>query len=342
LGAKKVLWRAAEVHHDPGILALGIDLGGSKILTAVVDAQGRMLSRDYRLTPAAQGPDPVVEAILQSSGQALDQAGLSRDGVAVFGIGAPGISNPETGVVFTSPNLPGWHNVPLGKTIERRSGKPTFLVNDANAAAIGELHFGAGKDARNFIYVTVSTGIGGGIIIDGQLYSGSTGTAGEIGHMAIVSGGPRCNCGNTGCWETLASGSALAREALRRIGEGTPTSILGYVDGDVRKVTAKVIHAAAERNDRLARELIGQTAYYLGVGLANLINIFNPELVVIGGGLSNMGDILLKPAFQVASKRAFSQACKTARFARATLGGNSGVLGAAAFALAELKRQRQP
>ena len=328
------------MHHDPGFLALGIDLGGSKILTAVVDAQGRMLSRDYRLTPAAQGPDPVVEAIMQSARQALDQAGLPQD-VAVFGIGAPGISNPETGVVFTSPNLPGWHNVPLGKTIERRSGKPTFLINDANAAAIGELHFGAGKGARNFIYVTVSTGIGGGIIIDGQLYSGAIGTAGEIGHMAIAGSGPRCNCGNTGCWETLASGSALEREAVRRISEGTPTSILGYVDGDVKKVTAKVIHTAAERNDRLARELIGQTAYYLGVGLANLINIFNPELVVIGGGLSNMGDILLKPAFQVAGKRAFTQAYKAARFARATLGGNSGVLGAAAFALAEVAKQRQ-
>ena len=319
-------------------LSLGVDLGGSKILTAVANSQGNILSRDHSVTPATKGPEAVIQAILESAGRALEQAGTATAELSAVGVGAPGISNPETGVVFTSPNLPGWNNVPLRKIIEREFGKKTFLINDANAAALAELYFGAGRGARNLIYITISTGIGGGIIISGELYSGACGTAGEIGHMTIDDNGPLCNCGNTGCWEMLASGTALAREAKHRIEEGTRTSILDYAGGDVDKVTAQVIHTAAEHGDALAREIIAQTGYYIGVGLANLINIFNPELIVIGGGLSNIGDMLLGPAFKVAGEKAFKEAYQAVRFAPAELGRDSGVLGAAAFALRELKR----
>jgi glucokinase len=314
---------------------LGVDLGGSKILTAVTDSQGNMLSRDHSITPATKGPEVVIQAILESAGRALDQAGIVTSELGAIGIGAPGISNPETGIVFTSPNLPGWHNVSLRDIIEKELGKKAFLINDANAAALGELYFGAGRGAHNFIYITISTGIGGGIIINGELYSGACGTAGEIGHMTIDDNGPLCNCGNTGCWEMLASGSALAREARYRIIEGARTSILDYAGRDMEKVTAQVIHNAAEHGDALARKLIAQTGYYIGVGVANLINIFNPELIVIGGGLSNIGDMLLGPAFKVAGERAYKKAYHAVRFATAELGQDSGVLGAAAFALRE-------
>ena len=155
--------------------------------------------------------------------------------------------------------------------------------------------------------------------------------------MTIDDNGPRCNCGNTGCWETLASGSALAKEARYRIEKGAKTSILDYAGGDTKKVTAQVIQTAAEHGDTLARELLTQTSYYIGVGLANLINLFNPELIVIGGGLSNIGDMLLGPAFKVAGERAYKEAYQAVRFALAELGRNSGVLGAAAFALREMK-----
>jgi glucokinase len=222
--------------------------------------------------------------------------------------------------------------------VEERLGKKTFLINDANAAALGELHFGAARGARNFIYITLSTGIGGGIIIDGRIYGGAIGAAGEVGHMTIDERGPMCNCGNRGCWETLASGTALARQARHRIAEGARTSILEYAEGDVEKVTAEVIDNAARQGDHLANELIAQTAYYVGVGLANLINIFNPELIVIGGGLSNIGDILLKPAFKVAEERAYKEAFRSVRFASAGLGRDSGVLGAAAFARQEMRK----
>lgn len=323
--------------ENPKTLSLGIDLGGTKTVTAVADSQGKMLSRHHSKTPAAKGREAVIQSILESAGRALDQAGIAASELRAVGIGAPGLSNPETGILFTSPNLPGWRDVPLKDIIEGEIGKKAFLINDANAAALGELYYGAGRGSCHFIYITISTGIGGGIIIDGKIYSGSTGTAAEVGHMTIDDDGPVCNCGNRGCWETLASGTALAREARNRIKAGANTSILDYVSGDLERVTAQIIQRAAEGGDVLAKELIGRTGYYVGVGLANLINIFNPELIVIGGGLSNMGDMLLGPAFEAAEARAFKEAYRTVRFAMAELGGDSGVLGAAAFALRKMK-----
>jgi len=324
--------------RNPDPLSLGIDLGGTKILTAVATAQGKMLSRDHSVTPATKGQEAVVQSILESIGRALEQAGIAAPQLSAIGVGAPGLSNPETGILFTSPNLPGWRDVPLRDIIEKELGKKAFLINDANAAALGELYFGAAKGAHHFIYITISTGIGGGIIIDGEVYTGSIGTAGEVGHMTIDDDGPPCNCGNRGCWEARASGTAMAREARKQIKEGARTSILGYAEGDVEKVTAQVIHNAAKEGDSLAKELITRTGYYVGVGLANLVNIFNPELIVIGGGLSNIGDMLLEPAYKVAGERAFKESYRTVRFALAKLGRDSGVLGAAAFALQEMKK----
>jgi glucokinase len=314
-------------------LVLGIDIGGSKILTAVVDSKGEMLSSDERITHAIKGSEAVIQSILESAHCALEQAKVAVSELTAIGIGAPGISNPETGILFTSPNLPGWHNIPLKDIMQERLGKKTFLTNDANAAALGEFYFGAARGTRNFTYITLSTGIGGGIIIDGKIYTGAIGTAGEVGHMTIDDNGPICNCGNRGCWEALASGTALTREAKLRIKEGVRTSILEYAEGDVEKVTAQVIHSAAEQGDNLAKELIARTGYYVGVGLANLINIFNPELIIIGGGLSNIGDMLLQPALKTAGERAYKEAFQAVRFASAELGRNSGVIGAAAFAL---------
>jgi glucokinase len=319
-------------------LALGVDLGGSKILTAVVGAEGEIFSRDSCATPAAEGPEAVIKSILVSVDRALSQAGIAISDLDAIGVGAPGILNPERGVIFASPNLPGWQDVPLREIIERELGKKTLVMNDANAAALGELYFGAGRGVRNFICVTVGTGIGGGIIIEGKIYTGALGAAGEVGHMTIDTGGPLCQCGNTGCWETLASGTAIVREAKRRIEEGVKTSILDQAGGDMEKVTPKIIHAAARKGDNLAGELIAQTGYYLGVGLANLINIFNPELIVIGGGLSNIGDMLLTPAFKTAEMRAYKKVYQSVRFMPTKLGQNSGVLGAAGFALREMKK----
>jgi len=314
-------------------LFLGIDVGGTKILTAVVSSQGEILSRDYRLTPAKKGVKAVVRAIVDSANHALDQTNVTAAEIKAIGIGAPGLSNPEAGILYTSPHLPGWRDVPLRDIIGKEIGKRAFLANDGNAAALGEFYFGAGRGTRNLIYITISTGIGGGVIINGELYTGASGVAGELGHMTIDYKGPQCQCGNTGCWETLASGTALAREARQRIREGIETSILKYTGGDVEKVTGAVIHSAAKEGDSLAKELIAQVSYYFGVGLANLVNIFNPELIITGGGLSRIGDMLLKPAYKVAGERAFEEASRAVRFSLPELGDDVGVLGAAVVAM---------
>jgi len=179
----------------------------------------------------------------------------------------------------------------------------------------------------------VSTGIGGGIIADGKLYTGACGAAGEIGHMTIDVNGPRCRCGNVGCWETLASGTALAREAVKRITEGARTSIIELVGGDVSKIDAKIVGLAARQGDELAQELVSHLGYYFGVGLANLVNIFNPELILIGGGVAKIGDLLLQPAIKVVKERAFSTSANAVEIKPAILGDDSGIMGAAAFVL---------
>jgi len=330
--------RGAEMAEGMRTLGMGIDLGGSKILTAIVDPQGGMLASDESVTPATKEREAIIQSIVDSAHRVLEQAGVAISEVCGIGIGAAGISNPEAGVLFSSPNLPGLRNVLLRDIVQEKLGKKTFLINDADAAALGEFCFGAAKGVGDFIYITLSTGIGGGIIIDGKIYTGAIGAAGEIGHMTIDDSGPVCNCGNRGCWETLASGTALTREARKRIERGTRTHILEYAQGDIEKVTPEAIHSAAQQGDSLAKELIARTGYYVGVGLANLINIFNPDLIVLGGGLSNIGDMLLKPAFKVAGERAFKEAFQAVRFVSAGLGRNSGVLGAAAFGLQEMRK----
>ena len=325
---------------DKTQLILGIDLGGTKILSSVITPEGEMLSRDHSITPAAEGPEGVIQAILASAERAFEGAAIATDRVSAVGIGAPGLADTEAGILYTSPNLPGWKDVPLRDIIQERFKKRAFLINDGNAAALGEYYFGAAKGVAHFIYVTISTGIGGGIVIDGKVLNGSKGMAGEIGHMTIADEGPPCRCGNQGCWEALASGTALAKAARKRIETGVDTTILSFADGKIENVTAQTVQSAAEKGDSVADQLIRKTAYYFGVGLANLINVFNPEMIVIGGGLSNMGDRLLKPAYEVAERRAFNRVYRTVRFANAALGRNCGVLGAAAFAFDQMKSAR--
>src|SRR4030042_1184831 len=218
---------------DTTTLIMGIDLGGSKILAAGVYPRGEILSIDESGTPAAKERDAIIQSVVDSAHRASEQAGVAISDLYAVGVGAAGISNPEAGILFSSPNLPGLRKFLLGDIMQERLGNKTFLINDADAAALGEFHFGAARGARNFIYITLSTGIGGGILIDGKIYTGAIGAAGEVGHMTIDDNGPICNCGNKGCWETLASGTALAKEARRRIVGGGRTSILEYAEGDI-------------------------------------------------------------------------------------------------------------
>lgn len=312
---------------------LGVDLGGTKIAAALATTRGEMLARGRSPTHAQAGPDAVIEGICATINEVLSAKALEPSRLLGIGIAAAGIIDSANGKVIFSPNLPGWHEVPLRDAIEQQFGIPAYLGNDANLAALGEWHFGVGEKVANLIYVTVSTGIGGGIIADGKLYTGACGTAGEIGHMTIDVNGPRCRCGNVGCWEALASGTALAREAVMRITEGARTSIIELVGGDASKIDAKIVGLAARQGDELAQDLVSHLGYYFGVGLANLVNIFNPELILIGGGVAKIGDLLLQPAIKVVKERAFSASANAVEIKPAILGDDSGIMGAVAFVL---------
>jgi glucokinase len=314
-------------------LILGVDLGGTKIAAAIATTQGQIVARGRSPTPAQAGPDAVINSICTTINEVLAAKELRSSQLSGIGIAAAGVIDSANGKVIFSPNLPSFHEVPLQKTIEQQFSIPTYLGNDATLSALGEWRFGVGKKVANLLYITVSTGIGGGIIADGKLYTGACGSAGEVGHMTIDVNGPRCRCGNVGCWEALASGTALAREAVRRVTEGARTSIVELVGGDVSKIDAKVVGLAAKQGDELAHELVSRLGYYFGVGLANLVNIFNPELILIGGGVAKMGDLLLQPAIKVVKERAFSTSANAVEIKPAILGDDSGILGAVAFVL---------
>ena len=316
----------------PELPILAIDLGGTKIFTAIITSKGQVIARKRRLTLADEGPGVVIKRIFSVIDHLLSQRKLNSSQLYAISIGAAGAIDFERGLVTSSPHLPGWHDVPLRDIVKEKYKVNTFLINDASAAALGEHHFGAGQGVNNLILLTVGTGIGGGIIIDGRLYCGANGSAGEIGHTTIDVNGTRCSCGNSGCLETFVSGTAVAEEAIKRIRQGERSALTEIVGGKIENITAEKVSAAAQDGDSLASEVILKAATYLGIGLANLVNIFNPEMIIIGGGIAKMGDPLLNPARQAVRERAFQLAAQAVQVVPAQLGDDAGVLGAAVFA----------
>lgn len=318
--------------NEPRLPVLAIDLGGTNIRAGIISDTSEVLTREHTLTRAGEGLEAVINRLYTAIDHLLSLKNISLSSIGAISIAAAGVINARQGIINASPNLPGWTDVPLRRLIEEKFKLKVFLLNDANAAALGEHRFGAGKGANNLIYVTVSTGIGGGIIIDGQLYSGSSGGAGEVGHMTIDVNGPKCNCGNVGCLEVLASGTAIAQEAMRRIVGGESSALVEIVGGKIENITAEKVAMAAEQGDSLALDVITTAADYLGVGIVNLVNIFNPDLVIIGGGVAKIGDRLLSPARQLVSARVFPLLAQAVRILPARLGADAGVIGAAIFA----------
>ncbi len=311
---------------------LAVDLGGTKIITAIVSGDGQVLARERSLTLANEGLPPVINRLLLAIAHLLDSRNMKPSGLDSISIAAAGGIDIVKGLVTSSPNLPGWHDVPLREIVGNKYHVDTFLLNDASAAALGEHRFGAGRGVKNLVLLTVGTGIGGGIIIDGKLYNGSSGSAGEIGHMTIDVNGPRDTCGNTGCLEALVSGPVMERQAKERINQGERSSLVEMV-GKIEDITAEDIGAAARAGDPLSLDIIGGAATYLGVGMVNLVNIFNPELIIVGGGAAKLGDLLLEPARKVVQERAFRISSQAVRIVTAELGNEAGILGAAVFAL---------
>ena len=310
---------------------LVIDLGGTKIASAIF-SNNKIIARDHIFTLAHEGVSKVLSRLIISLENLLKKTNLNPSQIESICIASAGIIDMSKGIVTVSPNLSDWHDVPIRSKIEEHLGIDTYLLNDASAAALGEYTLGAGKNSNNVIYITVSTGIGGGIIINGELYLGTIGGAGEIGHMSIKENGPLCYCGNRGCLETLASGTAIAREAIRLVRKGGKTSLSSMTGNKIENVTAKEVSIAAHQGDTLAKEVVLKAANYLGIGMANVVNIFNPDMIIIGGSVSKIGELLFKPVRRQVIKRAFGLPMKTVSIVPSKLGDDAGLIGAAIFA----------
>lgn len=317
-------------------LVIGVDLGGTRFRVCLADMAGRILYRQSWLTPAEEGPEAVLASLQIAAKEVAAAESLSR--VAALGLGAPGPLNPWTGVLIEPPNLPGWNNVPVRQIMERGLGIPVFVGNDANLAALGELYYGAARGLRNIVYLTVSTGVGGGVIVDGRLLLGRSGLAAELGHTTVDASGPPCGCGNYGCLEALASGTAITREAKSRIRDGIETAVLALAGGDVDAVDAVMVEKAAREGDVFALSLLRAAGRYLGIGVANILHTFEPEMVIIGGGVSNAGSLLFDPMWDELRRRVMTPAyLEDLKIVTPELGDDAGLMGAVALAISELK-----
>jgi glucokinase len=308
---------------------LGIDIGGTNLVVGAVRVDGaHVAGLRSEPTDAARGPDDVIARIVALARATLADTHRTDPAadVAGAGIGAPGPLDTATGVVRLTPNL-GWVDMPVRDRIADGLGLPATLDNDANCALVGEAWVGAARGARHAVAFTLGTGIGGGVIVDGRLVHGASDVAGEIGHMTIDTNGRRCGCGNDGCLEAYASGPAIARRAVEAVEAGAESSL--GAGGDLRAVTAQTVFEAAAAGDSLALEVVNDTARYLGVGVANLINILNPEVVVICGGVTRAGDRLFTPLRREVARRAFRPAVQACRIVPGELPGTAGVVGAA-------------
>lgn len=312
---------------------IGIDLGGTKILAAVVDAEGRILARAKMRTQARRSSSQVIDRIAEAAQEAANSARVSFDRIAAIGIAAPGVLDAEAGVVRFAPNL-GWRDVPLAAALRQKLGVPVFLENDVNMGTLAEYVLGAGRGANDVVGIFVGTGIGGGLILNGRLHRGKNGSAGEIGHMVIQIGGPRCGCGRRGCLESIASRTAIVRDLADAVERGTKSVLTKLAKkGDVRSITSGVLAKAVAAGDPLTLSVLKRAMKALGIGVANVVNLLGPEMVILGGGvIEALDDTWLDRVRAVAQKYAMANAMEGVKIVRAQLGDDAVVLGAAVWA----------
>jgi len=314
---------------------VGIDLGGTHLRVAVADARAKLRTVVRHETEAARGRQHVIERIVAAVAEALELDGTPARQVRSLGIGLPGPVDPALGLVISPANLPGFHNVPLNRILTRATGIPSFLHHDAHLAALGEHRRGAARGASELIYVTVSTGIGAGLILRGALYAGAHGIAGEIGHIVVQPGGPLCRCGNYGCVEAVASGTGIA-DAARVAAPNTPDSALHRIEAP----TAEDVSRAARAGDALANSILESAGTYLGIAMGTLINLFNPQLIVLGGPVLRAGRPLLAPMRRAIVASSWKAARRGLRIVRPALGGDAGLIGAVEFAQLHARNAR--
>ncbi|MFQ3592944.1 MAG: ROK family protein [Gemmataceae bacterium] len=309
---------------------IGLDVGGTAMKAGVVDDQGHPLSAVSLPTEAARGPEAGLERMAETIREALRAAGCSLDEIAAIGVATPGLMDIPAGIITESVNMPGWHQVPVRDTIAQRFGKPTAFQNDANAAAMGEYWAGAGKGVRSLVFFTLGTGVGGGIILDGQVLEGRHSHGGELGHLKIEMSHPRrCGCGRLGCLEAYASALAVVKrtyEALNRPGE---RSSLREVLTSRGELTARDVFTAADQGDELAGRLVEETAYYLAIGAMNAMHTIDPDMIVFGGGMTAAGEGFLERIRYHVRQLAFPIPAERTVVRYAQLGTDAGFIGAA-------------
>ena len=311
---------------------VAIDIGGTNLVVGSVATNGSsLLALRSEPTRPEEGPDAVLTRLGALAKTTIAETNRLDPAANLLGlgVGAPGPLDTRTGVIFLTPNL-GWVNMPLRQRLANEIGLPTTLDNDANCAVFGEWWRGAARGSTHALGFTIGTGIGGGLIIDGRLYHGATDCAGEFGHMTLDPEGRRCKCGNYGCLEAYASGPAIALRTIEAIESGAESRIVEMVAGKLAQVTAQTVYDAAHDGDPLALEVVRDTARYLGAGVANMVNAFNPEIVVICGGVTHAGERLMAPLRQEVTRRAFKPAVQHCKILPGELTGTAGVYGAAA------------
>lgn len=307
----------------------GVDLGGTTLKIGIVDGNGNIMVKIKEGTLPHKGPDYILNRIKDNISLLLKKSSLNEKNLSGIGIAVPGFIDEKRGRILSLTNLPYWEGVPLGKLMREGFSTPIKIINDATAAAYGEYLYGSGRGTNNFIYMTISTGIGGGIIIEGKPYFGTSHGAGEIGHMVIDINGERCNCGNYGCFEVMASGTAMAKFAQKAIEAGENSTIKILAAANIIK--AEHVFSAAKLGDKLAKDIVDKEAFYLGIGISNIINIFNPEKITLGGGISNQWNTLHPKIMKIINKRAIKENTQICEIVKTELKDDAGIIGAAAL-----------
>jgi glucokinase len=312
-------------------LFVGIDLGGTNIKAGLVTESGAIVQRQRVPTEAESGPDAVARRLCEAARRCAEESGTDLGQVRGIGVGSPGTHDPENGVVLFSPNLPGWRDVPLRRLVQDEIGLPVVLDNDANVAALAEQWIGAGRGCSSLVLLTLGTGIGSGIVLDGRIWHGADGVAGEVGHMSIDPHGLPCGCGNRGCLEVYASATGMVRRMREAIDTGEPSVLAERRDA----LTARLIHEAAVGGDAAARHAVEETGRYLGVGVSNLLHLLNPQVVAFSGGVAAAGEMLMAPVRKEVAWRTLEASRRNVRICFSEVPEDAGILGAArAFMIA--------
>jgi glucokinase len=312
--------------------AVGIDIGGTKIAAGLVNREGMVLTRYNTRVHSEQQPEFVIEAVEQAYYAVLGQSQVAASDIEAVGLGFGGNTNGPAGVILVSSNLPAWSNVPLRDIVAKQLNQRVVLDNDTNVCALGEHRYGAGQGVKNMCYVTFSTGYGIGLIISDQLYVGHTGTAGELGHAVVEINGPPCTCGKRGCLMAYASGIGISRMAYEKIDAGAETLLRTLIPPDRRRIPGELVAEAARQDDEVAHEILWKAGYYAGVGLSIIVQVINPELIVLGGGLTYIGPLVIEPIMAGMRENTQPELLDSVRVVPWQLGDDLGIIGAAARA----------